>query len=128
MLLGYAIVGAQAANGGVRLTLSASGGVIREHDTEHIVAATGYKPDIRRLNFLDMAIRNELRTVGNAPVLSADFQSSIPGLYFVGIAAANNFGPMMRFAYGSDYTARRLTSHLEKQMDKRAYRNSAEDI
>ncbi len=115
MLLGYSIAQAAAANGGVRLTLSTSDGQVREHDTEHVVAATGYKPDIRRLDFLDAAIRNQLRTVAHAPVLSADFESSIPGLYFVGIAAANDFGPMMRFAYGSDYTARRISSHLQKQ-------------
>lgn len=112
LLLGYNIEGAEAANGGVRLTLSGRDGSVREHETEHVVAATGYKPDIRRLKFLDAAIRQELRTVGNSPELSADFQSSVPGLYFVGIAAANNFGPMMRFAYGSDYTAKRVASHL----------------
>lgn len=114
MLLGYAIARAEARGGGVRLVLAAEDGGIREHATEHVIAATGYKPDIRRLDFLDAAIRNEIRTVENAPELSADFQSSVPGLYFVGIAAANNFGPMMRFAYGSDYTARRVASHLEK--------------
>ncbi|HVC89717.1 MAG TPA: hypothetical protein VND66_03750, partial [Acidobacteriaceae bacterium] len=64
----------------------------------------------------------------NAPELSADFQSSLPGLYFVGIAAANNFGPMMRFAYGADYTARRVAGHLQKQMNKRASRDSEEDF
>ena len=128
MLLGYAIARAEAWNGGVRLFLAAEDGHIREHETEHVVAATGYKPDIRRLNFLDVAIRNELRTVGNAPELSADFQSSLPGLYFVGIAAANNFGPMMRFAYGADYTARRVAGHLQKQMNKRASRDSEEDF
>ncbi len=82
----------------------------------HVVAATGYRPDLRRLSFLDESLQHQIQTVANAPVLSPDFQSSIPGLYFVGIAAANTFGPMMRFAYGSDYTARRLTRHLRKQI------------
>jgi thioredoxin reductase len=114
MLLGYAIARAEARSGAVRLVLAAENGAIREHETEHVIAATGYQPDIRRLEFLDESIRNEIRAVAHAPELSADFQSSVPGLYFVGIAAANNFGPMMRFAYGSDYTARRVASHLEK--------------
>ncbi len=116
MLLGYNIAQATAANGGVRLTLTAKDGQIHQHDTEHVVAATGYRPDVRRLEFLDAAITKELRTLTQAPVLSADFQSSVPGLYFVGLAAANDFGPMMRFAYGSDYTARRIASHLGKQV------------
>ncbi|MEO6965054.1 MAG: NAD(P)-binding domain-containing protein [Acidobacteriaceae bacterium] len=115
MLLGYNIAQATAANGGVRLTLTAKDGQIHQHDTGHVVAATGYKPDVRRLKFLDVNIMKELRTLTQAPVLSADFESSVPGLYFVGLAAANDFGPMMRFAYGSDYTARRIARHLAKQ-------------
>lgn len=115
MFLGASIAQAQAFNGGVRLTLASKDGKVQEHDAEHVVAATGYRPDIRRLSFLGEAIQGQVRTVGNAPVLSADFQSSMPGLYFVGVAAANNFGPMMRFAYGSDYTANRLSRHLQKQ-------------
>jgi thioredoxin reductase len=117
MLLGFTIAQAIASNGGVRLSLRSEDGQVREHGTQHIVAATGYKPDLRRLDFLDEGIRNEVRTVANAPKLSADFQSSVPGLYLVGIAAANNFGPMMRFAYGSDFTARRIAHHLEKQLN-----------
>ncbi|MGO8718116.1 MAG: NAD(P)-binding domain-containing protein [Acidobacteriaceae bacterium] len=128
MLLGYAIARAEAWNGGVRLFLAAEDGTIREHETEHIVAATGYKPDIRRLGFLDTAIQNEIRTVANAPELSAEFQSSVPGLYFVGIAAANNFGPMMRFAYGSDYTARRVASHLEKTIAREMNKPAPERV
>lgn len=114
MLLGYSIAQAVASNGGVRLSLRSEDGNFHEHETQHVIAATGYKPDLRRLQFLDAAIRNEIRSLTNSPILSADFQSSLPGLYFVGIAAANDFGPMMRFAYGSDYTARRVARHLEK--------------
>lgn len=128
MLLGYTIARAEARGGGVHLVLAAEDGTIREHETEHIVAATGYKPDLRRLGFLDAAIRNEIRAVANAPELSADFQSSVPGLYFVGIAAANNFGPMMRFAYGSDYTARRVASHLEKTIARGMNRSAPERV
>ena len=114
MLMGYSIAHAIASNGSVRLSLRAEDGSFYEHETDHVIAATGYKPDLRRLQFLDAAIRGEIRSLTNSPILSADFQSTVPGLYFVGIAAANDFGPMMRFAYGSDYTARRVARHLEK--------------
>jgi hypothetical protein len=53
------------------------------------------------------------------PVLSSYFESSVPGLYFVGISSALTFGPMMRFAYGSAYTARRLERHLLQRTDRR---------
>ena len=115
MLLGRNIAAAQVSNGGVRLALQSGAGNSEEHYADHVVSATGYRPDIRRLDFLSDSIRARLNTVDNAPALSVDFQSSVPGLYFIGVAAANNFGPMMRFAYGSDYTARRLTAHLRKQ-------------
>jgi thioredoxin reductase len=125
MLLGYSIAQAAASEAGVRLSLRSEDGNFHEHETQHVIAATGYKPDLRRLEFLDGAIRNEIRSLTNSPTLSADFQSSVPGLYFVGIAAANDFGPMMRFAYGSDYTARRVARHLEKTI-AREMKNPAE--
>jgi cation diffusion facilitator CzcD-associated flavoprotein CzcO len=85
-----------------------------ERATDHIILATGYRPDIDRLEFLASAIRRQLRTFNQAPVLSAHFESSVPGLYFVGLASVNSFGPMMRFAYGADWTARRLATHLRR--------------
>jgi thioredoxin reductase len=116
MLLGYSIAQAVPSNGGVRLSLRSEDGTFLEHETQHVIAATGYKPDLRRLDFLEDSIRNDIRSLTNAPILSGDFQSSVPGLYFVGIAAANDFGPMMRFAYGSDYTAHRVARHLQKSI------------
>lgn len=116
LLLGRHITQASVSNGGVRLTLLSTDGRTEYHETEHVVAATGYRPDIRRLTFLPASMRNQLRAVADTPILSADFESSIPGLYFVGISAANTFGPMMRFAYGSDFTAHRITRHLRKQV------------
>ena len=45
-------------------------------------------------------------------MLSADFESSLPGLFFAGPVAAASFGPVMRFAVGAKFTARRLSRHL----------------
>ncbi len=115
MLLGRNITSAEVSNG-VRLHLSSSDGRMEEVHADHVVAATGYRPDMRRLTFLGKGIQSTVRTVANGPALSSNFESSMPGLYFVGVAAANNFGPMMRFAYGSDYTAHRLVRHLKKQI------------
>jgi hypothetical protein len=36
-------------------------------------------------------------------------ESSIPGLHFIGAAAAESFGPLMRFVSGTGYCSRNLT-------------------
>ena len=82
--------------------------------TDHIIAATGYRVDLERLKFLSSEIRSKLKTVEGTPVLSSTFESSVPGLYFVGVAAANSFGPVMRFAFGADFAARTVTRALTK--------------
>jgi hypothetical protein len=114
MLLGREVVAAQPVGDGVRLTLATRDGRTEEHETQHVIAATGYQPDLARLPFLERGLRDSLATVDHSPALSANFESSAPGLYFTGISAANTFGPMMRFAYGADFTARRIAKHLRK--------------
>ena len=80
--------------------------------TDHVIAATGYRIDVGRLSFLSEKIRSSLHSIESAPVLSRSFESSVPGLYFVGLASAPWFGPVMRFMFGAGYTARRLSEHL----------------
>jgi hypothetical protein len=53
------------------------------------------------------------------PELSGHFESSVRGLYFIGVSSSLSFGPMMRFAYGSAYTAKRLQRHLARQTARR---------
>ncbi|HEX6074656.1 MAG TPA: NAD(P)-binding domain-containing protein [Micromonosporaceae bacterium] len=108
---GHVLTRAAASNGGVRLTVRHRGG---ESDvlTEHVIAGTGYRPDVTRLGFLDRSITSRIQTLDGAPVVGADFQSSVPGLYFVGPAVASSFGPVMRFVHGCDFAARRLSRRL----------------
>ncbi len=89
-------------------------GETMECGADHLILATGYKADVRKLHFLKDELRSRLKTLENAPVLSRNFESSVTGLYFVGLAAANTFGPMLRFAFGADWTAKRLSAHLAK--------------
>jgi Pyridine nucleotide-disulphide oxidoreductase len=116
LLLGYTAQGAEIENGRVRLRIRDSEGAEREILTEHIIAATGYKVDLGRLRFLSPEIRSRLKAVNATPVLSSTFESSLPGLYFVGVAAANTFGPLMRFAFGAGFAARSLTRTLAKSV------------
>lgn len=110
--LGFNLEHADIAAGRVNLKLAADGGTKRQLVAEHIVAATGYRVDLRRIPYLTEEIRSRLRSVENTPILSSNFQSSIPGLYFAGLAAANSFGPLLRFAAGAKFVARRISRHF----------------
>jgi cation diffusion facilitator CzcD-associated flavoprotein CzcO len=113
--LGYTLKSAQVRREKVHLQLRRiHDGADREIVTEHVIAATGYTVDLQRLKFLSREILSDIRSVNGTPVLSSNFESTIPGLYFVGIAAANSFGPVMRFAYGASFAARRITHALLK--------------
>ena len=103
---------AELAGDGVVLTLAGPDGVERAQQTDIVVTGTGYRVDLERLSFLPAELQAGIRTVQNTPVLSRNFESSLSGLYFTGVSAANSFGPVMRFAFGADYTARKLAGHL----------------
>lgn len=114
--LGCTPSGAEVRNGNVHLRVRAQDGEEREIVTGHLIAATGYRVDLERLQFLSADIRSKVDVVNGAPVLSSSFESSIPGLYFAGVAAANSFGPVMRFAFGAGFAARTLTRALAKSL------------
>ena len=113
--LGFNVVQADIQNGRVQLQLASSDGTQRTLVTDHVIAGTGYRVDLRRLAFLNSGLLAGIRSVDNTPVLSMNFESSVPGLYFVGTTSANSFGPMARFAYGARFTARRLARHLGRR-------------
>jgi cation diffusion facilitator CzcD-associated flavoprotein CzcO len=110
-ILGHVVVGADGEDGRVRLRLDAAGEGC-EVVADHAVAATGYRVRLDAVPFLDSGLRSRLRTVAGAPALSSSFESSVPGMYFVGLAAANSFGPVMRFVCGTGFAARRVSRAL----------------
>lgn len=107
------ITSASVENGRVNLQVT-DGEQSQTLGFDHVIAATGYRVDLERLGILSRELRRKIRVTDKSPLLSANFESSVPGLYFVGVAAANTFGPVMRFAYGARFTARRLSRHLAK--------------
>jgi thioredoxin reductase len=96
----------------VQLRLVNDDGTERLLETEHVIAATGYKVDLADLSFLGPELRSQVQTACGYPVLSSHFESSVPGLYFAGAASALGFGPVMRFAVGAGFTARRLANRF----------------
>ena len=81
---------------------------------DHVIAATGYRPSVRSLKFLDEEILTRIGTADDTPLLSRAFESSVPGLHMVGLASSNHFGPICRFACGAKFTSRHLTQHLQR--------------
>jgi thioredoxin reductase len=118
LLLGCSPEGADVRNGEVHLRLRQLDGTVKEVIADHIIAGTGYKVRVDKLKFLSDDLRSSIRTVNDSPELSQNFESSVPGLYFTGIASANSFGPVMRFAFGAGFAARQLTKVLSKTVAK----------
>jgi thioredoxin reductase len=112
------ILSASRKNGGVCLRVRQASEGERDIETDHVIAGTGYEPDVDRLPFFTRALAAEIRRVERAPALSRHFESSVPGLYFVGLASAFSFGPLFRFVAGAYYAtptlARRLAWSLKK--------------
>jgi hypothetical protein len=111
MHLGYRIAGAQYSGGALHLQLVGKD-ESRRLTVDHLVAGTGFVPDVARLGFIDPRLVQQIGVHEGSPLLSGDFESSVPGLYFVGLPSAMTFGPMMRFAVGARYAADRLSRHV----------------
>jgi lysine/ornithine N-monooxygenase len=99
---------ARSVDGQVVLTVNGATRGARELVTDHVIAGTGYQVDISAIPFLDRSVLAGINQSRGLPVLSRTFESTVPGLYFVGLCAAHEFGPAMRFVHGADFTARRL--------------------
>jgi hypothetical protein len=113
--LGQTVHRASVEGGRVRLALRGADGTASELLTDHVIAATGYWPQVERIEFLSEGVRGAIRTHVGMPVLSRGFESSVPGLYFVGPPAVDTFGPLMRFMVGSRYVAPLVARRLARQ-------------
>ncbi len=113
--LGLQPQGAHLKNGALELVLVNKSGGTRTLEVDHVICATGYRPGLTRLPFLGSDLVSKLEKLEDTPVLSAHFESSLPGLYFVGAIAANSFGPLVRFACGAAFAAPRLARHLARR-------------
>jgi thioredoxin reductase len=126
--LGVSITEATIENGRVCLQLTDNAGMKKTLTADHVIAATGYKPDLQRLAFLDSDILDGIRCVGQTPVLSSNFESTVRNLYFVGVTSANTFGPMLRFAYGAKFAAPRVSKHLARTASSFLERESVSNL
>jgi thioredoxin reductase len=76
-------------------------------DVDHIILATGYKPQMQNVAYLDRAtILDALETVDGFPALDPEFQTNLPNLYITGLAATRDFGPFFGFTVACPVAAR----------------------
>lgn len=98
------------ANGGLEFTLS-DNQIIQ---ADHLILATGYRPDIKRLPMLGASILPRIKHYHGSPELSSYFESSVPGLYFVGYSSHKCCGPYYRFVVGTGAAARRVAASIAR--------------
>ncbi|WP_054023264.1 NAD(P)-binding domain-containing protein [Bacillus sp. FJAT-28004] len=112
---GAAINHAEATSDGqVLLTL----GSRQTRLVDHVIAATGYQINLDQVPFLPsyllQLIEREPDSFANFPLLSAQFESSIPGLYFAGPLAAYTHGPAFGFVAGLRQACRSIIPHIQQ--------------
>jgi cation diffusion facilitator CzcD-associated flavoprotein CzcO len=76
---------------------------------DHVILATGYRIDIGRTGILAPDLLAGLARREGSPILAAGFESSAPGLHFVGASAVASYGPLLRFIAGAGFAARETT-------------------
>jgi FAD-dependent urate hydroxylase len=101
---GRTILAAKRDGDGIALTLD---NATKRFD--HVLLATGYRIDVDKMGLLASKLREKIVRHGGVPVLNSGFESSVPGLHFVGAASVASFGPLLRFIAGSGFAARRIT-------------------
>jgi thioredoxin reductase len=84
------------ANGAVTAQLTDGTSI----EADHLLLATGYKPDMTRVPYLP-----PLELADGFPVLDPDFQTSVRGLYIPGFPSTRDFGPFFGFVAGASTTA-----------------------
>lgn len=109
--LGCTLKSARTSGSRVNITMAGPDGAF-DLSAEHVICGTGYRVNINRLRFLSPELREQIAVEYSSPILSPHFESSIDGLYFVGLAAAASFGPLLRFVYGAGFTSKRLSRYL----------------
>ncbi|HZS93167.1 MAG TPA: NAD(P)-binding domain-containing protein, partial [Chloroflexota bacterium] len=113
---GRTVIAAGAGDDGVTLRLDDE----TERYADHVLLGTGYRVDIARYEFLPPKLLAQVRQVNGYPVLSAGFETSVPGLHIVGAPGAYSFGPLMRFVAGTSFAASNLARAIAgRQPDQR---------
>jgi cation diffusion facilitator CzcD-associated flavoprotein CzcO len=99
------------AHGKLTATLSDGAKV----SADHVLLATGYTVDVNRLTMIHPSLRAAIETDRGSPVLSHWLESSVPGMYFIGLTSLRAFGPLYRFVAGCGAAARRVAGAIARE-------------
>ena len=110
------LAGAGPHDDRVRLVLSDQHATRSHLDVDHVIAATGYRVNVRSLEILEPGLAASTACVNGSPRLTGGFESSVPGLFFSGLAAAATFGPMLRFVCGSGFASPRVAAGVTARL------------
>src|SRR5579859_4219896 len=83
---------------------------------DHVMTGTGYIVNISNLPMLHPSLLEQIKSDQHIPVLNHWFETSVPGMYFVGLTSLRNFGPLYRFVVGAKATSQRVASAVVKQV------------
>ncbi|MGA7671420.1 MAG: NAD(P)-binding domain-containing protein [Nitrolancea sp.] len=106
------VVNATEQGGRVALKLADGG----EREADHVLLATGYAINVDCYEFLDRDIHSRLAHQNGYPKLTNGFESTVPGLHFLGAASAISFSPVMRFVSGTWYTTDALAKFMKQRV------------
>jgi cation diffusion facilitator CzcD-associated flavoprotein CzcO len=98
----------------------AENGSERQLLVDHVVAGTGYIVDVERFGFIESRLRGAIARLERSPRLNASFESSVPGLHFIGPVSAMSFGPLFRFVIGSEYSVQVLSNCIAPRASQAA--------
>ena len=85
-----------------------------ERRVDYVLLGTGYDVDISRYEFMSPELLADVERLGGYPNLGAGFSSSVPGLHFIGAAAARSFGPLLYFVAGTEFASKELSSYIRQ--------------
>jgi FAD-dependent urate hydroxylase len=102
---GVSVISARPTREQVELRLSDN----TQRCVDHVLLGTGYRVDISHYPFLAGRLLESIQRVDGYPQLDSGFQTSVPGLYFLGAPAAWSFGPLMRFVAGAEFASLAVT-------------------
>lgn len=108
----HELIEAGVSDGKVQLKFQDGEGRTRNVAADFVIAGTGYDVDVARLSYLHPEMTREMECIERAPVLDSHFQSSVPGLHFLGHLSFMCFGPLFRFVSGAEVASPRLARHL----------------
>jgi hypothetical protein len=121
---GVEIVATEARGGRMEVKFDRGGSAA----FDRIILATGYRFDVASLRMLAPELRSAIARRAGSPILSASYETNVPGLHIVGAGAVSSLGPLMRFIAGTTFTARQVAGAIvaDRQVARPSPRKSLE--